>query len=114
MFWKIDYYETSSGRIPVQELIDKLAEKSQAKVYNTLEFLAEFGPRLGLPHTKKIKSTPLWELRILGEKSLRFFYIARVGKSFLLLHGFAKKQQKTPKKEIKTALKRLRDYENRN
>jgi len=112
--WKIDYYETSSGRTPVKEFIDKLAEKPQAKVYNTLELLTEFGPRLGLPHAKKVKSTPLWELRVLGEKSLRFFYIAKVGKSFLLLHGFTKKRQKTPKKEIKTALKRLRDYESRN
>ncbi|PIS09508.1 hypothetical protein COT75_01225, partial [Candidatus Beckwithbacteria bacterium CG10_big_fil_rev_8_21_14_0_10_34_10] len=42
------------------------------------------------------------------------FYIAKIGKSFLLLHGFAKKQQQTPKKEIKTALKRLRDYESKN
>ena len=78
--WKINYYETSFGRTPVQEFIDRLAEKSQAKVYNTLELLAEFGPRLRLPHTKKVINTPLWELRILGEKSLRFFYIAKFGK----------------------------------
>lgn len=74
MAWKIDYYETPSGRIPVQEFIDKLAEKPQAKVHNTLELLVEFGPQLKLPHAKKVSNTPLWELRVLGEKSLRFFY----------------------------------------
>ena len=114
MFWKIDYYKTSSGKIPVKKLIDNLSIKSQTKIYNTLELLAEFGLQLKLPHAKKVTNTPLWELRVLGEKSLRFFYIARLGKSFLLLHGFVKKSQKAPKKEVKTALKRLKDYGNRN
>lgn len=114
MLWRIDYYETSSGKIPVKKLIDKLPIKSQTKVYNTLELLAEFGARLKLPHAKKVANTPFWELRVLGEKSLRFFYIAKFGKSFLLLHGFVKKSQKIPKKELKTALKRLEDYEDRN
>ena len=111
--WKIDYYSTSSGTTPIKKFIDNLSEKYQAKVYNTFELLAEFGTRLRLPHAKKIVNTPLWELRVLGEKSLRFFYIAKIRKSFLLLHGFIKKQQKTPKKEIKTALSRLKDYQNR-
>lgn len=101
MSWKICYYPG------VYEFIEKLPEKYQAKVCNTLELLKEFGPRLGLPHAKKITDTPLWELRVLGEKSLRFFYIAKEDKSFLLLHGFNKKSQKIPKKEIKTALRRL-------
>lgn len=113
MSWKIKYYSTSSNRTPVYEFINKLNEKSQAKIYNTFELLVEFGTKLGLPHTKKITNTPLWELRILGEKSLRFFYVAIVGKSFLMLHGFNKKSQKTPKKEIKTALSRLKDYKER-
>ena len=109
--WKLIYYATSPGKYPVYDFIEKLPEKSQAKVYNTFELLVEFGVHLGLPHAKKVASTPLWELRILGEKSLRVLYIAVVSESFLLLHGFTKKKQKTPKKEIKTALSRLRDYQ---
>ena len=62
---------------------------------------------------KKVAGTSLWELRILGEKSLRFFYIAKTGRAFLLLHGFTKKKQKTAKKEIKIALGRLRDCQKR-
>lgn len=109
--WRIIYYKTPAGRFPVKEFIDNLDEKSQARVHNTLELLTEFGVKLGLPHAKKVTGTPLWELRILGEKSLRFFYVAKVGKEFLLLHGFVKKTQKAPRKEIKIALGRLRDYE---
>jgi len=66
-----------------------------------------------MPHVKKITGTPLWELRVLGEASIWFLYIAKVGQSFLLLHGFTKRKQKTPKKEINIALDRLRDYKSR-
>ena len=111
--WKIDYYLTPSGRAPVKEFIDGLGKKPKARVFNTLELLTEFGTNLGLPHAKKVTGTPLWELRILGEKSLRFFYVAKVGQAFLLLHGFTKKAQRIPKKEINTALNRLKDYKSR-
>jgi len=111
--WKIDYYKTPSGREPVQELIENLPEIPRSRVYNTIELLAEFGPILKMPHVKKVTGTPLWELRILGEASIRFFYVAKIGQSFLLLHGFTKRKQKTPRKEIKTALDRLREYKSR-
>lgn len=106
--WKITYYESSPGKFPAKEFIDNLEEIPRARVYNTLELLAEFGTNLGLPHARKATGTPLWELRILGEKSLRIFYVAKTGKEFLILHPFIKKKQKTPKKEIKTAMARLR------
>src|SRR3989344_6951107 len=107
--WKIDYYESSSGRKPVREFIEHLAEKSRSRVYYSLELLAEFGINLQAPHVKKLVGTPLWELRILGETAVRFFYFAKTGQSFLLLHGFVKHQQKTPPKEIKIALKRFKE-----
>ena len=111
--WKIDYYSTPSGKKPVQKFIEKLAYTPRSRVYNTLELLAELGIKLSLPHAKKVINTPLWELRVLGEKSLRFFYVAKVGRIFLLLYSFTKKTQKIPKKEIKTALKRLKEYKSR-
>ncbi|MBU1327004.1 type II toxin-antitoxin system RelE/ParE family toxin [Patescibacteria group bacterium] len=50
------------------------------------------------------------ELRILGGDSIRIFYVATSGRAFLLLHGFIKKSRKAPKKEIKVALTRLKEY----
>ena len=105
--WKIKYFTTSSGKIPVQEFIDALPVSLQAKIHNTFELLTEFGIQIGQPHVKKIHHTPLWELRVLGKKSIRFFYLTQSKRTFLILHAFVKKTPKTPKKEIKTALKRL-------
>jgi len=72
-----------------------------------------FGIRLGLPHVKKLTGTQLWELRILGSDSLRVLYIAMTGKTFVLLHGFKKKKDKTPPKEIKIAEGRLDELRSR-
>ncbi len=111
--WKILFYKSPSGEQPVQKFIDSLELLVQSKVYNSIELLKEFNIRLGAPHVKKLTGTNLWELRILGTDSLRIIYIAVVGKTFLLLHGFKKKKQKTPPNEIKTALDRLSEYRNR-
>lgn len=108
--WKILYYKTASKRSPVEEFILSLDTGAQNKIVNTLTLLKEFGIHLGLPHIKKLTGTPLWELRILGQDSIRIFYVTQTGKIFLLLHSFQKKKQKTNKKEINIALKRLAGY----
>lgn len=105
--WQIKYYETRRGEEVVREFIESLPDKSQTKVRATLKLLEEYGIQLGQPHSKKILGTSLWELRILGESSVRIFYVAKISKTFWLLHGFIKKTQKTPERELHTALKRL-------
>lgn len=112
--WKVEYYKTTGGKSPVKEFIDKLEVKARTKVSDTLDLLKEFGVNIGPPHTKKVVGTSLWELRIIGSDSIRIFYITQTNKIFLFLHGFQKKKQKTDKKEIYIANKRLADYKLRN
>ena len=110
--WNIIYYQNHlNKKFPVQDFIDSLDENAKAKIINSIDLLEEFGIKLTSVHTKKLAGTPLWELRVLGRDNIRIFYIAVVNKSFLLLHGFLKKKQKTDKKEINTALIRLKDYQ---
>ena len=111
--WKVKAYESFGGDIPVEEFIKSLDEKARLKVSRTLDLLEEFGLEGAYPHVKKIVGTSLWELRILGTDSIRIFYITITGKIFLLLHGFKKKKQKTPSKEIKIAEERLKEYQSR-
>lgn len=85
--------------------------KTQNKIADVLDLLEEFGILVGPPHLKKVTGTPLWELRILGSDNIRIFYVAVVGRKFLLLHAFAKKKQKTDRREIKTAIERLKDFQ---
>ncbi|MDP3941517.1 MAG: type II toxin-antitoxin system RelE/ParE family toxin, partial [bacterium] len=60
---------------------------------------------LGMPHAKRLSSV-LFELRIRGRQEIRILYCLRK-RSIYLLHGFKKQTQKTPQKEIETALKRF-------
>lgn len=108
--WKIEFYRTTTGSSPVDEFIEQLDVKAQNKVIQVLALLKELAINLGMPHSKKVIRTPLWELRVLGSDNMRIFYVAQSGKTFLLLHAFVKKKQKTDKKEIKIALDRLLDY----
>ena len=63
-----------------------------------------------LPHTKKLTGTPFWEIRILGKDNLRVVYISQVKDEVIVLHGFIKKSQKTPDKEIDIAFKRFQNW----
>ena len=54
----------------------------------------------------------LWELREESNTNIyRILYVFFTGKRIILLHGFTKKTQKTPRREIELALKYLSRYE---
>lgn len=108
--WKIELYENARGEKPVEEFFDSLEAKAILKINHAIELLEEFGLAGGYPHVKKLTGSNLWEYRILGSDSIRIFYVAMTGKTFLILHGFKKKKQKTPTKEIKIAVDRLEEY----
>lgn len=108
--WSIIFYKTLQGDTPINDFILSLELKAQSKVRDSIRLLEHFGIRLGQPHVKKLTGTQLWELRIVGSDSIRIFYVAISGKIFILLHGFKKKKNKTPPKEIRIAENRLQEF----
>ena len=108
--WKIELYENARGEKPVEKFFDSLEAKARLKINHAIELLETFGLASGYPHVKKLTGTDLWEYRILGSDNIRIFYVSMTGKMFLILHGFKKKKQKTPTKEIKIAEERLQEY----
>jgi phage-related protein len=62
-------------------------------------------------YLKHISGTDLYEIRvILGSNIFRIFCFFDKGKLVVLLNGFQKKTQKTPKREIEKALNLKRQY----
>lgn len=110
--WDIEYWESGQDNQPIYDFIESLPYRAQAKVANTFDLLASYGIHLGSPHVKKVRNQNFWELRILGTNNIRFFYVAIIDKKFLILHGFVKKSNKIPIKEIKLAKQRLMEYQN--
>ena len=44
-----------------------------------------------------------------SQGAVRILYFTYTGKRFILLHGFIKKTQKTPRDEIESARKRMKE-----
>jgi phage-related protein len=107
MPWKIEYaYED------VEEFVLKLPIGISAKYFHLTELMIEFGPKLGMPHTRRM-SAGLFELRVKGREGIaRVFYCTKVGKRIVMLHGFVKKTQRTPIKELRKAERRFLEVKN--
>jgi len=110
---QVIYYTTIQGENPVSDFLDSLLQMQQAKILRILQYIDKYGISSVLPHTRKLTGTPLWEIRILGKDNLRVLYVIPVKNIVLVLHGFVKKKQKTPRKEIDIAVSRLKDWQSR-
>ena len=91
----------------VERFILSLDKSTAAKVLRTVDLLEEFGNRLGMPHSKKV-ALAIFELRIRGKHEIRIFYTFYKSRAHLL-HGFIKKSQKTPQKELHTAITKFKN-----
>jgi len=104
------FYETLSGRSPVESFVGSLDNELHDAFLHKKGLLEEYGPELRSPHTAPLKDG-LFELRFkgnAGQRRVAFFFMK--GKTIILVHGFVKKVQKTPKRDIDIALKRKKEY----
>ena len=107
MKWTVDYYSQS-----VQNWVNCMPIGIRAAYLRLTELLIEFGMDLRLPHSRAM-GDGLFELRPKGKEGIaRIFYCTLVGKQIVILHGFIKKTQETPHKELMTALQRMKEVKN--
>lgn len=106
MAWKVKFFQTARGNYPVKEFVEDLDKPTGAKVASLINLLIDYGPHLKPPYIKKVQKR-LYELRVPGKVAARIFYTITNGE-YYLLHGFKKKSEKTPLKDIKTALDRAK------
>lgn len=103
--WTVELYVDGRGRCPVVEFLDTLPKAERVEARNALRLLQEFGTLLGMPHARPISGhRKLWGLRT-GPN--RLLYFAFVDRRFVILHGFRKRTQKTPNRDIETAERRM-------
>ena len=107
------YYQDKRGKCDVKDFIHSLSKVPKDKVFRAIKPLTEFGLGSHLLNAKKLVGTPLWGIRVLGKDSIRIFFAVVVNGTVLILHGFVKKTQKTPSREIGVASKRLEDWKYR-
>lgn len=110
---RVIYYTTALKESPPKNFIESLPAFQARKVGRVLAYIKQYGLITAIHHVKKLTGTPLWEIRILGQDNIRVLYAIKDQDAIIILHGFIKKAQKTPLKELGTALNRLEDWKNR-
>ena len=106
MSWKVYFFKTARGECSVKEFIEEQDEATHAKILQLVLLLENHGPFLKPPYVKKLQSK-LYELRVSGKMAIRIFYTI-YNNEYYLLHAFTKKSEKTPSRELKTAVDRMK------
>ncbi len=106
--FKIEFYSAADGRSELWDHLDKLQKKATTdkgariqhkQIVQYIQLLEDHGTRLGEKITKHLEED-IWELRPGNNRVLFFFYRDN---TYVLLHLFKKKTQKTPRWEIEKA-----------
>ncbi|MGV3327990.1 type II toxin-antitoxin system RelE/ParE family toxin [Streptococcus suis] len=114
--YTIYFYKDKNVREPVLEYLRELASKKGKdsriklnKINDYIELLSQLGTQIGEPYVKHLEGN-IWELRPLRD---RILFVAWYDGSFVLLHHFVKRSQKTPRRELEKAQRELADLKER-
>lgn len=108
---EVRFYATESGDSPIEEFLDSLTGKQAQKVVWVLQLVEglESVPRQYLK--KMVGTDDIWEVRVqVGNNIFRLLGFFDGNQLMILTNGFAKKTQKTPRREIALAEQRKNDY----
>ena len=103
MGWTV---ETASA---VDAEIEALPVALRARLLRLLETVENVGlDALRAPHVRHLDGK-LWELRVRAEGGIaRGIYVTAAGRRVVVLHVFAKKSRRTPRRALATARERMR------
>jgi phage-related protein len=102
------FYENANGKKPVREWLLSL-DKSDRKTIGEDIKTIEYGFPIGMPVCRKLGSK-LYEVRSnISDKRIARVIFTVVSDYMVLLHGFVKKDQKTPRSDIALAEKRKKE-----
>ena len=113
--YKIEFYEKPDGTSDIWDFLEKLRLKAHTnkdvriqlkQIRLHIQLLQENGTRLPNSITKHLIED-IWELRP-GNNRVLYFYHKE--DTFVLLHHFRKKTQKTPMSELEKAKRERNDY----
>ena len=96
------FYRTEAGGEPVREWLRGLSSEDRKTIGEDIKTV-EFGWPIGMPVCKPLGGG-IYEVRssLAQNRIARVFYIDRRGR-MILLHGFMKKTQKTPREDLELA-----------
>ena len=112
--YEVEYVKLENDEKPFEKFILNLTLKERAKIFETINYFLELKNN-NLPIKEKLSKhleDGIFELRTyLSDKIARTLYFYQKGAKIIITHGFIKKTQKTPSREIEKAkvLRKLYD-----
>lgn len=104
----LQFWRSSAGREPTRDWFRQLDRDDRAVVGDDLRRI-QFGWPVGMPLVRPL-SGGLWELRSsFRSKREALVLFAVDAERIAVLHGFIKKTQKTPPRDLALARKRLKE-----
>ncbi|NJM67857.1 MAG: type II toxin-antitoxin system RelE/ParE family toxin [Acaryochloris sp. RU_4_1] len=95
MAWSIHYFPEA-----LEDEVLALPPGLLARYLRLTDLMLEFGPHLGMPHTRSMGDR-LFELRLKSKEGIaRVFFCTLAGERIVMLHSFVKKTQKTPPRQL--------------
>ena len=105
---KVVFFKTDTGNEPAREWLKELS-KDDCKVIGTDILTVQYAWPVGKPLVDNL-GDGVWEVRSRLDNCIARTLFALVNQEIVLLHGFIKKQQKTPADELDLAKKRKKQY----
>src|SRR5438445_12896845 len=106
---KVVFFKTETGNEPVRDWLKSLA-KEECKTIGADILTVQYAWPVGKPLVDNL-GDGMWEVRSrLENHRIALTLFAFVYEEIVLLHGFIKKQQKTPQVELGLAKKRKKQY----
>jgi len=104
--WSAEFYLEDDGSSPVEEFLDSLDAKTRARFRWSMEQLQVRNVQAREPLARHLEGA-LWELREESQTNIyRIVYFFFTGRRIVFLHGFQKKTQKIPRRELEIAKRR--------
>ncbi len=102
---EVFFYRSNNGSEPVRDWLKSLTINERKTIGTDIKTV-QYGWLIGMPLVRHLDKE-VWEIRSHLETRIARVLFTTQPKIIVLLHGFIKKQQKTPKQELEIALKRL-------
>jgi len=114
MEFTVEFYQTASGRCPVQEFLEDLKTSDPNDFAVVIAGLAKL--RNNQYHREPLSKSiggGLFELRHVGKLNSRVLWFFTKNRRVILLHGVRNKGRAIPSRDLVTAKDRMNDWQKR-
>lgn len=103
---QVRFFVTDMGKEPVREWLKTLLPTDRKTIGEDIKTV-QYGWPLGMPLVRKLDKD-IWEVRVHLDGRIARILFTVVGDVMVLLHGFIKKSQATPKEDMSLTKDRLK------